>query len=203
MQVKNFKTKCKKMLYIALGIFIIFFVYLASGCSIYYPTSYRAFIPKQWDSEYKEYERLCKENIGKVVYARPITQEEFEKMKALYAEIGYYFFSYRYVPVSKSLYEYRMSLHKDFRTYPEHESSRIVYQMVLGYAYDRYWTEFIFFTKGSPTSEKFLECEIKTPKEDLFLTMAFKEQRNIGTKNDVRLGEHARIEFARKDNNVR
>ena len=33
--------------------------------------------------------------------------------------------------------------------------------------------------------------------------MAFKEQRNIGTKNDVRLGEHARIEFARKDNNVR
>ena len=42
----------------------------------YYPTSYRAFIPKQWDSEYKEYQRLCKEEIGKVVYARPLTQKE-------------------------------------------------------------------------------------------------------------------------------
>ncbi|RDU59793.1 hypothetical protein CQA53_11225, partial [Helicobacter didelphidarum] len=64
------------IIYISLGFFGILVVLLASGCSIYYPTSYRAFIPKQWDSEYKEYERLCKENIGKVVYARPITQDE-------------------------------------------------------------------------------------------------------------------------------
>ena len=70
--VRAIFMRCKKMLYIALGIFIIFFVYLASGCSIYYPTSYRAFIPKSLDSEYKEYERLCKEEVGKVVYARPV-----------------------------------------------------------------------------------------------------------------------------------
>ena len=43
-----------------------------SACSICYPTSYRAFIPKSLDSEYKEFERLCKEEIGKVVYARPV-----------------------------------------------------------------------------------------------------------------------------------
>ena len=63
---------CKRMLYIIAGIVVLLFVYLASGCSIYYPTSYRAFIPKQWDSEYKEYERLCKEEVGKVIYARPV-----------------------------------------------------------------------------------------------------------------------------------
>ncbi|WP_334088670.1 hypothetical protein [Helicobacter typhlonius] len=112
---------------------------MIKGCS--YPTSYRAFIPKALDSEYKEYQRLCKEEIGKVVYARPITQEEFEKMKALNAKkIGYYFFSFKYILVSKSIYEYRMSIHKDFQPYPKHEISRIVYQMVISYAYDRYWT---------------------------------------------------------------
>ena len=31
-----------------------------------------SFIPKSLDSEYKEFERLCKEEIGKVVYARPV-----------------------------------------------------------------------------------------------------------------------------------
>ncbi|RDU60846.1 hypothetical protein CQA53_10685 [Helicobacter didelphidarum] len=64
-----------KMIIYSLGFFGILVVLLASGCSIYYPTSYRAFIPKQWDSEYKEYERLCKENIGKVVYARPAPKD--------------------------------------------------------------------------------------------------------------------------------
>ena len=50
-----------------IGILIVFF--MIKGCS--YPTSYRAFIPKALDSEYKEYQRLCKEEIGKVLYARP------------------------------------------------------------------------------------------------------------------------------------
>lgn len=38
-----------------LGILLCLF-----ACSVYYPTSYRAFIPKERDSEYKEYEKLCK-----------------------------------------------------------------------------------------------------------------------------------------------
>lgn len=52
-----------------LGIFGILMVIFINGCS--YPTSYRAFIPKSLDSEYKEFRRLCEE-IGKVVYARPV-----------------------------------------------------------------------------------------------------------------------------------
>lgn len=43
---------------------------MVKGCA--YPTSYHAFIPKALDSEYKEYERLCQEEIGKVLYARPV-----------------------------------------------------------------------------------------------------------------------------------
>lgn len=74
MQAKSCKTKCKKMFYIVLGMFMILFVYLASGCSIYYPTSPRAFIPKQWDSEYKEYERLCEASKKGIIYSRPIPQ---------------------------------------------------------------------------------------------------------------------------------
>lgn len=74
MQVKSCKTKCKKIFYIMLGICMILFVYLVSGCSLYYPTSYRAFIPKQWDSEYKEYERLCEASKKGIIYSRPIPQ---------------------------------------------------------------------------------------------------------------------------------
>ena len=59
------------MIYIVSGIFGILIVFfMIKGCS--YPTSYRAFIPKALDSEYKEYQRLCKEEIGKVLYARPV-----------------------------------------------------------------------------------------------------------------------------------
>lgn len=50
------------------GILIISF--MIKGCN--YPISYRAFIPKALDSEYKEYERLCKEEVGQVLYAKPV-----------------------------------------------------------------------------------------------------------------------------------
>lgn len=59
-----------KISFIILGILGILMAIFINGCS--YPTSYRAFIPKSLDSEYKEFERLCKEEIGKVVYARPV-----------------------------------------------------------------------------------------------------------------------------------
>lgn len=58
------------MIYIVSGIFgILIVIFMIKGCV--YPTSYRAFIPKALDSEYKEYQRLCKEEINKVLYARP------------------------------------------------------------------------------------------------------------------------------------
>ncbi|MCX2683787.1 hypothetical protein OQH60_07880 [Campylobacter sp. MIT 21-1685] len=60
----------RKVFYAILGIFAILIIVMIKGC--YYPTSYRAFIPKALDSDYKEFQRLCKEEIGKVVYARPV-----------------------------------------------------------------------------------------------------------------------------------
>lgn len=77
--------KGHKMIYILLGIFgILIAFFMIKGCA--YPTSYRAFIPKALDSEYKEYERLCKEEIGKVVYARPAWNIE-KKMFLLSGDI--------------------------------------------------------------------------------------------------------------------
>ncbi|WP_245945899.1 hypothetical protein [Helicobacter didelphidarum] len=188
------------IIYISLGFFGILVILLASGCSIYYPTSYRAFIPKQWDSEYKEYERLCKENIGKVVYARPITQEEFEKMDALLHKPAHHFFSYRYTPVSKSIYELRISLHNDLQESPDLVVDNIIYQIIGSYAYDRYWTELIFFTKGSPTSEKFLKCQVSVSERNL-LAMAFEKQQNIGTKDDIISIKYGNLRTIKKDIN--
>lgn len=51
-------------------------------------------------------------------------------------------FSYKYVLVSKSIYELGMSLHKNFKPYSYKEASNIIYQKVIGCAYDRYLTEF-------------------------------------------------------------
>lgn len=47
-------------IYILLAIIGIFILYVMCGGSIYYPTSYRAFIPKALDSEYKEYAKFPK-----------------------------------------------------------------------------------------------------------------------------------------------
>ncbi|WP_194146018.1 hypothetical protein [Helicobacter bilis] len=55
---------------------MILFVYLASGCSIYYPTSSKAFIPKSLDSEYKEFKKFSQQELGRVLYARPLTEIE-------------------------------------------------------------------------------------------------------------------------------
>ena len=51
-------------------------IFVASGCSIYYPTSYRAFIPKSLDSEYKEFKKFSQQELGRVLYARPLTEIE-------------------------------------------------------------------------------------------------------------------------------
>ena len=68
MQYKGHKIK-----YILLGIFgILITFFMIKGCS--YPTSYRAFIPKALDSEYKEYERLCEISQKGIVYSRPLPQ---------------------------------------------------------------------------------------------------------------------------------
>ena len=63
-------------------------IFIASGCAVYYPTSYRAFIPRILDSDYKEYQRLCKEEVGKVVYARPVMEDvKLEDMDSRHKEL--------------------------------------------------------------------------------------------------------------------
>ena len=124
MQVKSCKTKCKKMFYIVLGMFMILFVYLASGCSIYYPTSYRAFIPKQWDSEYKEYERLCKEEVGKVIYARPIANIE---------SLDYQIFMW-FLPDKQII--------PQVLVFTDLTSKKVVYIKIIGFHYDTLWGRF-------------------------------------------------------------
>ncbi|MWV66388.1 hypothetical protein DCO58_01500 [Helicobacter saguini] len=143
-----------KIIYI-LGLFGIFVVFIANKYGIYYPTSYKAFIPKQWDNEYKEYERLCKENIGKVVYARPLAKEKKEELINATWYGRYSPYKLYVTSINKNIYEVLYTLgtiehgHKDF-------NKTIIYQQIVGYRFDRHWNEFIFFTKGSAINKKFI-----------------------------------------------
>ena len=51
-------------------------IFLFGGHSIYYPTSSKAFIPKSLDSEYKEFKKFSQQELGRVLYARPLTEIE-------------------------------------------------------------------------------------------------------------------------------
>ena len=131
------------MTYWILGIFAILIVFLASGCSIYYPTSYRAFIPKQWDSEYKEYERLCEKEVGRVIYARPIKQEGV-KLEDLF-NLPYSYFS---------LSRHIIMLVGRVATKQEEEP---FYLYIAGFQYYTGWVQKSFSMHGD--SKKYIICK--------------------------------------------
>ena len=125
--------KRHKMIYIVSGIFGILIVFfMIKGC--YYPTSYRAFIPKALDSEYKEYERLCKEEIGKVVYARPMGEG---------ARVEDIHFAFPDFLVSDSIVLHIVSVASTSR-----ESKGIVYIYIQNFEYYTSWTEKSFSIHG-------------------------------------------------------
>ena len=176
MQVKSCKTKCKKMFYIVLGMFMILFVYLASGCSIYYPTSYRAFIPKQWDSAYKEYERLCKEEVGKVVYARP-TKEGIRLEDIL------------------NLPPWRIALSRHIimlvgRVETEEEDNKPFYLYIAGFKYYTGWTRKSFSMHDD--SKEYISCKPLLYGKDweeetlIIKKMAFNNKEYISTEKEYK-----------------
>ncbi|WP_334086510.1 hypothetical protein [Helicobacter typhlonius] len=119
------------MIYIVSGIFGILIVFfMIKGCS--YPTSYRAFIPKALDSEYKEYQRLCKEEIGKVVYARPMGDG---------ARVEDIHLAFPYFLVSDSIVLHIVSV-------ASRESEGIVYIYIENFEYYTSWTEKSFSIHG-------------------------------------------------------
>ena len=166
MQVKNFKTKCKKMFYIVLGMFMILFVYLVSGCSLYYPTSYRAFIPKSLDSEYKEYERLCKEEVGKVIYARPVWEGvKLENLDSRY----------------RKFYKLSNNISVEIGTV---DSPQLIYIFISGFRYYTNWTRKSFSMHDD--SKEYISCQPllygKDWEEDALIIkkMAFNNKEHIG-----------------------
>ena len=62
------------MVYVIIGVLVAIFLF--NQCSIYYPTSSKAFIPKSLDSEYKEFKKFSQQELGRVLYARPLTEIE-------------------------------------------------------------------------------------------------------------------------------
>lgn len=164
---------------IILGILgILVAIFFINGCS--YPTSYRAFIPKSLDSEYKEFERLCKEEIGKVVYARPVPKgTKLEDMLRLKTEMR--------IGDSIALIIGGVKIkHKEY-----------YYFYVEGFKYYTNWTEKSFSMHDD--SRKFIKCEPlilgKDWKEELTIMkkIAFNNKEYIG-ENEI-LQEHSRIYY--------
>ena len=56
-------------------------IFIASGCSVPYPASKRAFMPNFLDPQYKEFKKLSQKEIGRVLYARPLTETEKSNLK--------------------------------------------------------------------------------------------------------------------------
>ncbi|RDU58984.1 hypothetical protein CQA53_11695, partial [Helicobacter didelphidarum] len=152
---------------------------------------------KQWDSEYKEYERLCKENIGKVVYARPITQDERERMKKMTEKYPSGTLVFETIPIGKSIYEKRYTIiseknirhtediDRDTFIYKQGFEDSVVYQTIAGYIYDRHWTEFIFFTKGASTIRKYITRDTGQHHYNT-IEAALHNTQNIGVKNNMK-----------------
>ena len=162
------------MIYWIPGILTISIVFIVSGCSIYYPTSYRAFIPKQWDSEYKEYQRLCKEEVGKVVYARPVPKGT--KLEDL--------FNLPPIPVALSRHTYILMERVETR------EDEVFYLHIVGFQYYTGWTKKSFSMHDD--SKKYIMCEPllygKTWKEHakIMEQKAFDNKEYIGTEEYLR-----------------
>lgn len=106
--------------------------------------------------------------------------------------------------VSKSIVEMRRSFalsRLDTRNLEAINKSKelIFYQVRVGYIYDRHWTEYMWFSKGKPTSEKYLECE-KGSFENEALSQILNNHQSIGLESDVFLTDYAFFWEYKKDN---
>ncbi|WP_334095622.1 hypothetical protein [Helicobacter typhlonius] len=160
------------MIYIISGIFGILIVFfMIKGCS--YPTSYRAFIPKTLDSEYKEYQRLCKEEIGKVLYARPAGEG---------ARVEDIHFAFPYSLVSDSI---------RLRIVSVSDEKKIIYIYIQAFEYYTSWTK-KSFSMHSDHKQR-IRCR---PFED------FKEEydiiEKIASKNKEYIGDEMIVKEMRK-----
>ena len=183
-----------KISFIILGILgILVAIFLINGCS--YPTSYRAFIPKSLDSEYKEFERLCKEEIGKVVYARPVGEGvKLEDLDSRY----------------RKFYKLSNNISVEIGTV---NSPQLIYIFISGFKYYTGWTKksfsmhddskkyiiyepFLFGKNGKKERNMFdkKEREVIAKEESLTIKkMAFNNKEYIG-EDDI-LQEHSRIYY--------
>ena len=169
-------------------------IFVASGCAVYYPTSYRAFIPRILDSEYKEYQRLCKEEIGKVVYAREIKLTENTKL----------FWEFRKIKLGKFIEMKLMGtitrINKDYNT------DRISYLYVGGFKYYTGWTQKSFSMHDDV--EQYIRCQPllygKTWKEEFAIIekIALDNKESIGEEYVEKFQEYSQYHYESKSNDI-
>ena len=207
------------MWYLSFGFIGVFIAYIACGYSICYPTSYRAFIPKKYDKEYKEYERLCKKNLGKVVYARVLTQEEKAGINEVIKNNKHkYLLQAHYVRISENIYEIRRTIYVDYFLRTGKETANlddaineellqlknpdfVVYQSIATYIYDTNWREIMPLSKGGEffaRFEKTMSKESQAYSLKDFADKILSQTQNIGDKKDIFISED-NISFGRPD----
>ncbi|RDU58893.1 hypothetical protein CQA53_11765, partial [Helicobacter didelphidarum] len=140
--------------------------------------SYRAFIPKQWDSEYKEYERLCKENIGKVVYARPIKDYKGE------LDISYAIFPISdhinvMIGITRKVPENPKSIHLN-------SYKNITYMYIVNFQYYTGWSS---VGAGGMADYKYYIDNIPSPLDDGFWDKEMAKTRQKALENKEYIGK--------------
>lgn len=194
------------MWYLSFGFIGVFIAYIACGYSIYYPTSYRAFIPKKYDKEYKKYERLCKENLGKVAYARALTQKEKMGINEVIKNNKHkYLVQAHYAKISENVYEVRRTVYVDYFLRNGKKTANlddaineelrrlknpnfVVYQSIAAYIYDTNWREIMPLSKGSQflaRFEKTMSKESQAYSLNEFMDKILNQKHAIGDKKDI------------------
>ncbi len=165
----------KYIISVVVAIVIVLFVIYG----FYYPTSYRAFIPKYLDSEHKEFERLCKEEMGKVVYARPVGKG----VRLEDVDSGH-------------IYSYKISNNISIKT-RSINTPELVYIYIAGVKFYPSWNK-TYIIKGD--DKQYMQCEPLIYGRDLdeecaiVEKMAFDNKEYIGKKYEERLFSPNRIE---------
>ncbi|RDU59791.1 hypothetical protein CQA53_11235 [Helicobacter didelphidarum] len=76
---KSQKKVSKILVFIGGSGLIISFV--LNNCAIPYPASIRAFIPRFLDSQYQDFKQFAQKEIGRVLYARPVSPQTIQHYK--------------------------------------------------------------------------------------------------------------------------
>lgn len=151
-----------------LGILVVIFIFF--GCSIPYPAEKQAFIPRFLDSEYEDFKKFAKQETDRILYARPIPEQEREK----YIKQEYH--------LSVKIDKYKIANNKMISIYYIYdENVKCIYAYISGFGYYGGWRKWTFnFFILPNTTQKIYIYPIAQKNIEYVKQMALENSKTIG-----------------------